>query len=168
MIQALTKKKSTQPLELPSAGSVFKRMIFNENENVEISNSNNSNNSSHNKNFDGFQSKDIIKTDIDIANNPKLSSNCLENNRNEKLNIKTNQSNKNIVTKIIYPAKLIDELGLKGLTIGGAQISTKHAGFIVNIGNAKSEDIKKLVEIIKEKVKQNYNIDLIEEIEFVP
>ena len=168
MIQALTKKKSTQPLELPSAGSVFKRMIFNENENVEISNSNNSNNSSHNKNFDGFQSKDIIKTDIDIANNPKLSSNCLENNRNEKLNIKTNQSNKNIVTKIIYPAKLIDELGLKGLTIGGAQISTKHAGFIVNIGNAKSEDIKKLVEIIKEKVKQNYNIDLIEEIEFLP
>ena len=119
MIQALTKKKSTQPLELPSAGSVFKRVY-------------------------------------------------LKNNEAEKSSTQTNQNNENVVARIIYPAKLIDELGLKGLTIGGAQISTKHAGFIVNIGNAKSEDIKKLVEIIKEKVKQNYNIDLIEEIEFVP
>ena len=92
----------------------------------------------------------------------------LKNNEVEKSSTQTNQNNENVVARIIYPAKLIDELGLKGLTIGGAQISTKHAGFIVNIGNAKSEDIKKLVEIIKEKVKQNYNIDLIEEIEFVP
>ena len=49
----------------------------------------------------------------------------------------------------IIPAKLIDEWGLKGLKIGGAQISTKHAGFIVNIANAKQSDVLTLMQIIE-------------------
>lgn len=49
----------------------------------------------------------------------------------------------------IIPAKIIDDLGLKGLRIGGAMISTKHAGFIVNVDNAKSEDVNKLINLIK-------------------
>lgn len=47
------------------------------------------------------------------------------------------------------PAKLIDEWGLKGLRIGGASISNKHAGFIVNNGNATFNDVKTLIEIVE-------------------
>ncbi len=49
----------------------------------------------------------------------------------------------------IIPAKIIDVLGLKGLRMGGAMVSTKHAGFIVNVDNAKSEDVNKLINLIK-------------------
>jgi len=60
--------------------------------------------------------------------------------------------------------KLIEECGLKGFKIGGAQISAKHANFIINQGNAKAEDILRLIEIVKQKVKEKFNIDLKEEI----
>ena len=63
--------------------------------------------------------------------------------------------------------RLIDELGLKGLKIGGAQISEKHANFIVNTGNATSNDIKNLIELITDKVKEKYNIDLVLEQEII-
>ena len=67
----------------------------------------------------------------------------------------------------IYSGKLIEDLGLKGFSIGGAKISEKHANFIVNYNNATAEDIKKLIDLIKEKVKDKYNIDLMVEQEFV-
>ena len=92
--EAVEKKKSTQPLEFPSAGSVFKR-----------------------------------------GN--------------------------------IIPAKVIDELGLKGTQIGDAEISTKHAGFIINTHSATSQDVKQLISLIQEQVKSVYNEDLVPEIEFV-
>ena len=53
----------------------------------------------------------------------------------------------------IIPAKLIDEWGLKGLRIGGAMISTEHAGFIVNCGNAKPNDVLSLIEIVEQIAK---------------
>ena len=62
------------------------------------------------------------------------------------------------------PAKLIDEAGLKGYTIGGAQISTKHAGFIVNTGNATAKDIIKLIKYTKEKVKEKFGVELEQEV----
>ena len=55
--------------------------------------------------------------------------------------------------KIVYPAKLIDKLGLKGVKIGRAQISEKHAGFIVNLGGATSADFVSLMKLIEEKIK---------------
>ena len=64
-------------------------------------------------------------------------------------------------------AKLIDECGLKGYKIGGAQISTKHAGFIVNTGNATSEDVLKLVNIIKKNIFDKYKKEVELEIEVV-
>lgn len=67
----------------------------------------------------------------------------------------------------IIPAKVIDELGLKGTKIGGAEISTKHAGFIINSQSATSEDVKTLISLIQEKVKSAINEDLTPEIEFV-
>jgi len=63
--------------------------------------------------------------------------------------------------------KLKEESGLKGYNINDAEISTKHANFIINKGNATSEDIKELVNIIKETIKDNYDIDLILEQEIV-
>lgn len=49
-------------------------------------------------------------------------------------------------------AKIIDECGLKGCTIGGAQVSEKHAGFIVNTGNATTQDVIDLINYVKETV----------------
>ena len=53
-------------------------------------------------------------------------------------------------------AKLIDELRLKGFQVGGAQVSEKHAGFIINKENATADDVLKLTQIIKEKVYEKY------------
>lgn len=69
---------------------------------------------------------------------------------------------KNFIT-----AQLIDECGLKGYTVGGAQVSTKHAGFIVNTGNATASDVIKLVKIIKQKVQEKFNKDIDLEIEII-
>ena len=57
-------------------------------------------------------------------------------------------------------ARLIDECGLKGFSIGGAEVSTMHAGFIVNKGNATANDVIELIEYVKNKVKEKYNVDL--------
>ena len=54
-------------------------------------------------------------------------------------------------------AALIDECGLKGYRVGGAEVSTKHAGFIINRGNATAEDVLNLVEIVKTKVYERFN-----------
>ena len=67
----------------------------------------------------------------------------------------------------VIPAKVIDELSLKGTKIGGAEISTKHAGFIINTDNATSKDVKQLISLIQQKVKSATNEDLTPEIEFV-
>lgn len=66
-----------------------------------------------------------------------------------------------------YAGRLIEELGYKGKNIGGAYVSEKHANFIINKNNATSTDVRSLINEIKEKVKEKYNIDLIVEQEFV-
>lgn len=53
-------------------------------------------------------------------------------------------------------AKLIDECGLKGYQIGGAKVSEKHAGFLINIGNATAEDMLELITYVKEQVKEKF------------
>ena len=63
-------------------------------------------------------------------------------------------------SKELPSGKIIEDLGLKGKVIGGAQISDKHANFIVNKDGAKSSDIKELINIIKKEVKEQYDIDL--------
>ena len=63
--------------------------------------------------------------------------------------------------------KMIDDLGLKGYSIGGAEISTIHANFIVNKQNATPEDVRKLVDYIKKKIKKAYNVDIEEEVIFL-
>ncbi len=60
-----------------------------------------------------------------------------------------------------YAGKLIEDLNLKGTTIGGAKISEKHANFIINTGSATGENIIELINLIRTKVKEKYQIDLI-------
>ena len=67
----------------------------------------------------------------------------------------------------IIVAKLIDEAGLKGYQIGGAQVSTLHAGFIVNTGNATSQDILDLIDYVKDTINEKYGVQLHEEIKII-
>ena len=64
-------------------------------------------------------------------------------------------------------AKLIDDCGLKGYQIGGAQISEKHAGFIINKNNATAEDVKKLIGYTKDQVYKKFKKNIETEIEIV-
>lgn len=66
-----------------------------------------------------------------------------------------------------FAGRLIEEIGYKGKSIGGAMVSEKHANFIINTGSATGEDIKKLITEIKNKIKEEYNIELKVEQEFV-
>lgn len=66
-----------------------------------------------------------------------------------------------------YVGAMIEELGLKGYRVGDACVSEKHAGFIVNLGNAKCDDLLKLIDIVKSKVLAAYNVELECEIKFI-
>ncbi len=66
-----------------------------------------------------------------------------------------------------YASRLVDDAGLKGFRIGGAEVSKKHAGFIVNTGNATATDIYTLTNKIKEIIKYKFGIELVEEIIYV-
>lgn len=57
-----------------------------------------------------------------------------------------------------YAAALIEECGLKGFKVGGAQVSEKHAGFIINTGNATCEDIVRLADIVQKTVYEKKNV----------
>jgi len=59
-----------------------------------------------------------------------------------------------------FVGPMLDELGLKGFKIGGAQVSSKHSGFIVNTGNATGQNIIDLIEHIKEAVKERFEVEL--------
>lgn len=61
---------------------------------------------------------------------------------------------------------LIEKAGLKGKTIGGAKISLEHANFIINIGKATAEDVVMLISFIKQRVRDKFNIQLNEEIQY--
>lgn len=67
----------------------------------------------------------------------------------------------------MFAGQLIEELGLKGMTKGGAMVSEKHANFIINYKNATGEDIKELIEYVHEEVLKKYNVDMKIEQEFV-
>jgi len=66
-----------------------------------------------------------------------------------------------------YAARLIEACGLKGRAIGGAQISTKHANFIVNAGGARAADIEALVELAERSVKEKFGVELEREVRIV-
>ena len=62
---------------------------------------------------------------------------------------------------------LIEQCGLKGYQIGGAQISSQHANFFVNLGNATAKDVYKLIKLAKQKVLEKFGLKLEEEIRYL-
>ena len=66
-----------------------------------------------------------------------------------------------------FAGKLIEDSDLKGFTIGGAQVSTKHAGFVINTGNATCKDVLDLCQHVKETVFKNYNVVMEREVKIL-
>ena len=66
-----------------------------------------------------------------------------------------------------YTGELIEKSGLKGFRCGGAAVSTKHAGFIINIENGTSDDIIKLIGLIKDTVREKFGVLLSAEVKFI-
>lgn len=67
----------------------------------------------------------------------------------------------------VIPSRLIDEARLKGMRVGGAEVSRKHAGFIINSNKATASDINELAKQIEKIVFERYGVSLIREAEFV-
>jgi UDP-N-acetylmuramate dehydrogenase len=66
-----------------------------------------------------------------------------------------------------YAAALIDQAGLKGLRVGGAEVSPKHAGFVVNVGGATAQDVKELMAQVQRAVWETSGIRLEPEVKIL-
>lgn len=66
-----------------------------------------------------------------------------------------------------YAGKLIMDAGLRGFRIGGAQVSEKHCGFVINAGHATAADIREVIEEVQERVKEKFHVALEPEVVFL-
>ncbi len=66
-----------------------------------------------------------------------------------------------------FAGRLIEAAGLKGKRIGQSQISERHANFIVNLGGAKADDVRALMELAHSEVKRQFGIELVPEVRFI-
>jgi len=66
-----------------------------------------------------------------------------------------------------HAGRLIEAAGLKGATEGGAMVSTKHANFIVNIGDASATDVRTLMKLCQDTVREKFGVELVPEVELV-
>lgn len=66
-----------------------------------------------------------------------------------------------------YAARLIEASGLKGFQVGGAQVSTKHTNFIVNLGGSTAADIEQLIAHMRDTVKQQFGVELRQEVRVI-
>ena len=66
-----------------------------------------------------------------------------------------------------FAAKLIEDAGLKGLSVGGAQVSSKHCGFVINTGNATTEDIVDLMHLVQNTVFDKFGVKLEPEVRII-
>lgn len=66
-----------------------------------------------------------------------------------------------------FAGKLIMEAGLKGFRVGGAQVSEKHCGFVVNMGNATAQDVRNVISEIQSRVRARFGVELEPEIVFL-
>ena len=66
-----------------------------------------------------------------------------------------------------FAGKLIEDAGLKGFTLGGAAVSDKHSGFVINKGTATAKDITDLIKYIQDEVKRKFNVELHTEVRII-
>lgn len=120
-----------------------------------------------------FMNKKLIILESELLLNLENDSNEIEKKMNENLESRKSKQPINMPNagstfkrgEDYITAKLIDECGLKGFSIGGAQVSNIHAGFVVNKGNATADDVLKLVECVKKNVYEKFNKEIKLEIE---
>lgn len=129
------------------------------------------------KKGDPARIKDDITRYIEYRNKtqPKLpSAGCIFKNvpfevlKNGNLNLAKAAEKENVVKGgKVGAGWIIDRLGLKGKTIGGTKISLEHASFIVNTGGAKAEEVVMMISYIKQQVRDEFGVQLQEEIEYL-
>ena len=120
-----------------------------------------------------FMNKKLIILESELLLNLENDSNEIAKKMNENLESRKSKQPINMPNagstfkrgEDYITAKLIDECGLKGFSIGGAQVSNIHAGFVVNKGNATADDVLKLVEYVKKNVYEKFNKEIKLEIE---
>ncbi|MFZ5966423.1 MAG: UDP-N-acetylmuramate dehydrogenase [Bacillota bacterium] len=66
-----------------------------------------------------------------------------------------------------FAGKLIEDAGLKGVRVGGAQVSDQHCGFVVNVGNATAEDVINLIKLIEKTVRDKFGVELHPEVKII-
>ncbi|GIW66464.1 MAG: UDP-N-acetylenolpyruvoylglucosamine reductase [Candidatus Parcubacteria bacterium] len=106
------------------------------------------------------------KHPLEFPNAGSIFKNILVNEATEELVDIANKYNV-IKNDKIPTAFVLEYVGLKGRKIGGAKISEKHANFIINFNNAKSQDVLDLIYLAKETVQKKFNLQLKEEIEII-
>jgi len=125
--------------------------------------------------FSSFQSNDltIISAKLNFEPNGNLEQLIQTTKNNLKLKTETQPYHLPSFGSVFknpennYAAKLIDDMGLKGFKIGGAEISTMHSNFIINTSSANSKDIYELITVIQQKVLQNKGIYLQPEVRMI-
>ncbi len=118
-----------------------------------------------------FENKVILQATLELSRTPSAYIQTNQYYRNKRLKSQPSLPSLGSVflkTMLDVPAAIyIENAGLKGFRIGGAEISKKHANFIVNNGNAKSKDYLDLMNLVKSVVKKRYNVILKEEIDVI-
>lgn len=114
----------------------------------------------------------ILSTKIELpyGNKEKIKEKMVEYTEYRKKNQPINYPSAGSVFKRgedFITAKLIDECGLKGYSVGGAKVSNLHAGFIINTGNATAKDVIEIVEHVKKAVYNKFNKEIELEIEII-
>ena len=66
-----------------------------------------------------------------------------------------------------FAGKLIDDAGLRGYRVGGAMVSEKHCGFVINYDNATATDVLNLIEDVQKKVKEKFDVELETEVKLI-
>ena len=66
-----------------------------------------------------------------------------------------------------FAGKLIEDAGLKGYRVGGAMVSKKHAGFVINYDNATAEDVIRLIDDVRDKINEKYGVELSPEVKII-
>jgi len=125
--------------------------------------------------FSPFQNNNLIILSASFSFQPDGDSKLIAAITRKNLNIKTKSQPYHMPSfgsvfknpKNLFAGKLIEEIGLKGFKLGGAQVSTMHANFIVNNSNASSNDIYQLITLIQQKVQQKKGIFLHPEVRMI-
>lgn len=103
----------------------------------------------------------IFKSELGELNNIKEKMNQINEQRSNTQPIKEKTGGSSFANPEGYKAwQLIDEAGLRGYKIGGAEFSSKHCNFMINTGDASAKDLEELGELAIEKVKKMHNVDL--------